>query len=53
MFKKTLIVILCLVCVTTFLHSQNAVKLINESETERIEIYESVGRTPKHCCMGK
>jgi len=39
MFKKTLIVILCLVCVTTFLHSQNAVKLINESETERIEKY--------------
>jgi hypothetical protein len=39
MFKKTLILILSLVCVTTFLHSQNAVKLINESETERIEKY--------------
>ena len=39
MYKKALIVILCLVCVTTFLHSQNAVKLINESETERIEKY--------------
>jgi len=39
MFKKTLIVILCLVCVTNFLHSQNVAKLINESETERIEKY--------------
>jgi hypothetical protein len=39
MFKKPIIVTFCLVCVTTFLHSQNAVKLINESETERIEKY--------------
>ena len=39
MFKKPLIVTLCLVCVTTFVHSQKAAQFINESETERIEKY--------------
>ena len=39
MFKKPLIVTFCLVCVTTFVHSQKAAQFINESETERIEKY--------------
>ena len=37
MFKKLLIVTFCLVVFTSLLHSQKAAKLINESETERIE----------------
>ena len=37
MFKKLLIVTLCLVSVTNLLHSQKAAQFINESETERIE----------------
>lgn len=37
MYKKSIFLILCFVSVTTLLHSQKAIKLINESETERIE----------------
>jgi hypothetical protein len=39
MFKKLLVLTLCLVVFTSLLHSQKAAKLINESETERIEKY--------------